>query len=100
VPVELVVEPTARFTAENALRTLPLLLERGVDRAIVVCTRSHLARARLFFGTLYRARGLTVRFHVAHMPPSLRAAVWEVGALPLAPFQLRAARAELARRSA
>src|ERR1700741_1142903 len=27
---ELVVEPTARHTAENAARTLPLLLQRGV----------------------------------------------------------------------
>ena len=27
--VELVVEPTARTTAQNAARTLPLLLERG-----------------------------------------------------------------------
>ena len=30
--VELVVEPTARHTAENAARTLPLLLERDVGR--------------------------------------------------------------------
>ena len=29
--VELVVEPTASITAENAARTLPLLVERGVD---------------------------------------------------------------------
>src|ERR1700749_3960284 len=35
--VELVVEPTARNTAENAARTLPLLLERGVTQAVVVC---------------------------------------------------------------
>ena len=31
--VELVVEPTASITAENAARTLPLLLERGIERA-------------------------------------------------------------------
>src|SRR5215831_1075247 len=35
--IELVLEPTARITAENASRTLPLLLARGVDRAVVVC---------------------------------------------------------------
>ena len=39
--LDLVVEPTARTTAENAARALPLLLERGVTEAIVVCGRSH-----------------------------------------------------------
>src|SRR3954447_23529706 len=33
---ELVVEPTAASTAENAARTLPLLLEREVGEAVVV----------------------------------------------------------------
>src|SRR5262252_5482372 len=50
--VELVVEPTARWTAENASRTLPLLLERGVERAVIVCAAPHLVRSRLFFGRL------------------------------------------------
>src|SRR2546421_2409733 len=39
--VELVVEPTARITAENVSRTLPLLLERQIDRAVVVCAPVH-----------------------------------------------------------
>ena len=39
--VELVVEPTAWITAENAARTLPLLLERGIERAVVVCAPLH-----------------------------------------------------------
>src|SRR3954451_16416427 len=34
---ELVVEPMAASTAENAARTLPLLLEREVGDAVVVC---------------------------------------------------------------
>ena len=95
--VELVAEPTARTTAENASRSLALLLEHGIGAAIVVCTPLHLARARLFFGRLYRANGLDVSFRVARVRPSVRAAVWELSALPLVPFQLRAAHADVAR---
>jgi hypothetical protein len=96
--IELVVEPTARFTAENASRTLPLLLEHGIDRAIVVCTVAHLLRAKFFFGRLYREHGVAVRFRAIRHSLSWRSISWEIGALPVAPAQLRAARAELARR--
>ena len=96
--VELVVEPTARTTAENASRTLPLLLERGITSAIVLCTPVHLVRARLVFDLLYRRRGISVRYHVVRVRPSLGALAWELAALPLVPVQLLAARAELARR--
>jgi len=95
--VELVAEPTARITAENAARTLPLLLDRGIERAVVVCTPSHLARARFFFGRLYAHRGVTTRFSVAPVAPSPSAIVRELLALPLCRHQLRAARAELER---
>src|ERR1700750_3401907 len=63
--VELVVEPTARNTAENAARTLPLLNDRGVGRAVVVCAPSHLPRTRLLFGRLYRSSGVEVAFRTA-----------------------------------
>jgi uncharacterized SAM-binding protein YcdF (DUF218 family) len=96
--VPLVVEPTARSTAENAVRTLPLLLERGIDSAVVVCAPLHAPRTRLLFGRVYRRGGVAVRLSVARVPPSLRALVWELAALPLAPFQLRAARRELRQR--
>ena len=100
--VELVVEPTARTTAENAARTLPLLLERAVDRVQVVCAPSHVVRARVLFSSIYRGSGLDVAFRVArpvgeHVP-TLRSIGWEVAAFPLVPVQVRAARAELARR--
>lgn len=95
---ELVVEPTARHTAENASRTLPLLVERGVGSAVVVCAPPHLLRTRLFFGRLYRQGGVDVSFHAARLAPSLRAVAWELVALPLVPVQLRTARAELDRR--
>ena len=95
---ELVVEPTARHTAQNAARTLPLLLQRGVGRVVVVCAPSHLLRTRVLFGRLYRSSGVDVAFRAPRLAPSIRAIVWELAALPLLPLQLRAARAELARR--
>jgi uncharacterized SAM-binding protein YcdF (DUF218 family) len=95
--VELVEEPTARFTAENAVRTLQLVVERGIDRAIVVCTPMHLARARLFFGRIYGARGVRTRFVVPPILPTPGAIAWELAALPACRRQLRTARAELER---
>jgi len=97
-PAELVVETTARNTAENAARMLPLLRERGVSRAIVVCAPTHLFRTRLFFRRLYRGSGVALAFRTAPLAPTMRSIGWELGALPLLPVQLRAARAELARR--
>ena len=96
--VELVVEPTARNTAENAARTLPLLLERGVTEAVVVCAPLHLLRVALFFGRIYGARAVDVHLHTARLPSTPRAVAWELAALPLVPVQLRLARAELDRR--
>ena len=96
--VELVVEPTARSTAENAARTLPLLLERGVGRVLVVCAPPHIFRTRLLWGNLYRGSGVGVAFRVARQVPTLRSIAWEVAALPFLPLQVLTARAELARR--
>ena len=95
--VELVVEPTATVTAENAARTLPLLLERGVGRAVVVCTPLHLYRTRYFFRRLYGAGRIETSFRVARIAPSPGALLWELGALPVRRAQLRAARSELFR---
>jgi uncharacterized SAM-binding protein YcdF (DUF218 family) len=97
--VELVIEPTARNTAENAARTLTLLRDRGVGRAVVVCAPTHLARTRLLFGRIYRSAGVEVAFRAPAVAPSLRSIAWELAAFPFLPAQLRAARAELARRS-
>jgi uncharacterized SAM-binding protein YcdF (DUF218 family) len=97
-PVELVVEPTAASTAENAARTLPLLLEREVSDAVVVCAPPHLLRTQLVFRRLYRGSGVEVAFRVARLVPTVRAVVWELVALPFLPLQLHAARTELERR--
>jgi hypothetical protein len=94
--VELVVEPTATVTAENAARTLPLLVERGVTRAVVVCAPLHLYRTRFFFSRLYEPVGVATEFHVARVPPTPQALVWELLALTVRRAQLRAAEAEVA----
>ena len=53
-------------TAENASRTLPLLLEREVERAVVVCAPPHLFRTRLLLPpALPGARASRSRFRVA-----------------------------------
>src|SRR5215471_16534693 len=96
--VELVVEPTAASTAQNAARTLPLLLERQVGSAVVVCAPPHLFRTRLLFGALYRGSGIALSFRVPRLAPTARAVVWELLALPFLPVQFLAARAELTRR--
>jgi uncharacterized SAM-binding protein YcdF (DUF218 family) len=97
--IDLVVEAAARTTVENAVRTLPLLLERDIDRAVIVCAAAHLLRTRLFFGRLYGAHGIATRFRVLRALPPPASIAWELVALPLCPWQLRAARAELARRT-
>lgn len=94
---ELVVEETASTTAENASRTLPLLRERGVTEAIVVCTPLHYFRARWIFRNVYERHGVAVRFQVARVAPTPGALVWELGALTVAARQMRDARAELER---
>jgi uncharacterized SAM-binding protein YcdF (DUF218 family) len=95
--VELVIEPTARVTAENAGRSLPLLLEREIERAVVVCAPLHLLRARYLFSRLYADAGIETEFRVARIVPSPLALAWELGALLVGRAQLRAVRAELGR---
>jgi uncharacterized SAM-binding protein YcdF (DUF218 family) len=87
--VELMLEETAATTVENAVRTLPLLLERGVREAIVVCTPLHLCRARLIFRRIYGAHGIDVRFRIAPVLPTPGALAWELGALTVVVRQLR-----------
>jgi uncharacterized SAM-binding protein YcdF (DUF218 family) len=95
---ELVVEPTAETTAQNAARTLPLVLGRGIDRVVVVSAPLHRYRVRWFFQRVYEAHGIETSFHAAPIPPTPFALAWELGALSVRSRQLRAARAELAER--
>lgn len=94
-PIELVLEPTATTTAENASRTLPLLVERGIDRAIVVVAPVHRARARFFFTKLYRPHGIATTFVTAAVATTARSLAWELAAMTVRRSQLRMARQEL-----
>jgi uncharacterized SAM-binding protein YcdF (DUF218 family) len=96
--VELVLEPTARRTAENASRTLPLLREREIASAVVVCGRTHSLRAHFFFTRIYGGAGIDTRFHVVGRVPWPTEIVWEVVAFPLRRRHLDLARREVERR--
>ena len=87
--VELVVEEEATSTAENAAWTLPLLLERGVREALVVCAPAHLARARWIFRRIYGHADITVRFRTARVWPTPGALAWELAAATAARRQVR-----------
>ena len=93
--IDLVIEETAATTAQNAARTLPLLLERGATEALVVCAPLHFFRARWIFRRVYGARGVRVRFRVVPVLPTPGALAWELGALTVAARQVRAAKKEV-----
>jgi uncharacterized SAM-binding protein YcdF (DUF218 family) len=95
--VEVVLEDTASTTAQNAARTLPLLLERSVTQAVVICAPMHLPRARWIFRNIYERHGVAVRFGVARVAPTPGAFLWELGALSVASRQVRDAQAEVER---
>ena len=59
-------------TAENAARTLPLLLERAVGRAVVVCAPLHVYRTRLLLQAALRRLGIDVGVRVAPTRPQRR----------------------------
>lgn len=90
--VELVVEGAATSTVENAVRTLPLLVERGVESAVVVCAPAHYLRARWIFRRIYGAHGIAVQFRVARVTPTPGAIAWELAAATVARRQVREAR--------
>jgi uncharacterized SAM-binding protein YcdF (DUF218 family) len=92
---ELVLEETASTTAENAVRTFPIVRARGVARVTVVCTPLHLYRARWFFRRLYRPHGIETRFEVPRILPTPSSLAWELGALAVRSRQLREAEEEL-----
>ena len=89
--VELVIEATARTTAENAARSLELLRARGIRQATVVCAPAHATRAGYLFRRLGAAAGVECEVLRAWRFPTPLAVVWELAALPLAPRQGRAA---------
>ena len=95
--VELVLEPTASTTAENAARTLPLLLDRQIEHAVVICTPPHVFRARWLFRRLYGDHEIRTSFEAPRLVPTPSSVIWELGALTVRSRQLRAAQEELER---
>jgi uncharacterized SAM-binding protein YcdF (DUF218 family) len=91
---EIVCEEAARTTAENAARTLPLLLERRVTEAVVICAPAHLLRARWIFRRIFSGHGVRVRLAPARVLPTPGALLWELGALTVAARQVRASRSD------
>jgi uncharacterized SAM-binding protein YcdF (DUF218 family) len=91
---EIVCEGTARTTAENAARSLPLLLERGITEAVVICAPAHLLRARWIFRRIYEEHGIRVRFRPSREVPTPGGLLWELAALTVVARQVRAARAD------
>jgi uncharacterized SAM-binding protein YcdF (DUF218 family) len=79
--IELSLELTASTTAENAARTFPLVSDRGIRRAVVVCTPLHLYRVRWFFRRLYSPRGIQTTFSTPPTLPTPSGLAWELGAL-------------------
>lgn len=96
---QILLEETASTTAENASRTLPLVREREIDRAVIVCTPLHLYRARWFFRRLYGAHGIETSFETPRILPTPSSLMWELGALTVRTRQLRAAEKELKERA-
>ena len=93
------IESSARITAENMARSLPLLIDRGIDEATLVCGALHLPRVRYFFGTVYPRYGIRCRYRAVRDTPTPRALAWEAAAFPLMRRQRRAALTELVRRT-
>jgi DUF218 domain-containing protein len=93
--VELLAEETAATTAQNAARTLPLLLERGVSEATIICTPLHRLRVAYFFRAIYGRFGIACRFSSAECGFSAAALAWEAVALSVARRQKRDVLAEL-----
>ena len=86
---ELVLEETATSTVENAARTLPLLLDRGVAEVVVVCAPAHLLRARWIFRRIYGRHGVRVTVRAARVLPTPGAVIYELAAASIARRQVR-----------
>jgi uncharacterized SAM-binding protein YcdF (DUF218 family) len=92
--LEFVLEETASTTAENAARTAPLLTQRHMTEAVVICTPLHLLRARWIFRRIYGDAGITVAFRLAREAPTPGALLWELAAFTISGRQVRAASAK------
>lgn len=96
--LELLAEDTAINTSQNMTRVLPLLLDRGVEEATIVCAPAHRLRCHYFFGGVYPRFGVLCTYRSPRLRPRAGALAWEAAALTVMPWQKRNAVAELERR--
>lgn len=83
--VEVVAEPAARDTVENATLSLPLLRARQVERVLVVCAASHGPRVRLLLPAYFGRHGLETALEPFWRPFPLRRVLWELRGLRWVP---------------
>ena len=81
--VDLICEPRAANTAENAVRSLQLLATiEGGSEVIAVCSIYHYPRVRFFFDRLYKRHGYSVGYrYVASPIPSPRLILAELSSI-------------------
>jgi len=90
---ELVLDPDASTTAENAANAVRDVLRSGADQVVVVTSAWHAARARAAFRWLLRGHSVRVRVASPDGPAGARDRLRELALWPLLPAQLsRAAR--------
>jgi uncharacterized SAM-binding protein YcdF (DUF218 family) len=67
--IDLIREPKAENTAENAVRSLQIVRDLGeIDEVLVVCSIPHLPRVRFFFDRLYRRFGYEIGYRTVGWP--------------------------------
>jgi hypothetical protein len=97
--VPLLLEPLARNTAENAVRSLQTLrasTAADADEVLVVCSIRHALRVRYFFGALYRRHGYAIGYRFVTRPrPSLGLLLHELASMTRMARDRRAAEAML-----
>jgi hypothetical protein len=88
----LIIDSSARITAENAAYVAELVDELGVDEVVVVTSWWHRLRAALLFRALLRRRRVRLAVVGAERPTSPHLLLREVACFVLVPFQLRRVR--------
>ena len=86
--LEVVLDPDARTTAENAANAIDDVLRSRADAVVVVTSRWHAARARAAFRWLLRGRGIHVLVVTPEESSPLRERLRELALWPLLPAQL------------
>jgi uncharacterized SAM-binding protein YcdF (DUF218 family) len=85
---ELVLDPNARSTAENAANAVGDVTRAGADTVVVVTSRWHAARARAAFRWLLRGHAVRVSVVAPQDAGTARERLRELGLWALLPAQL------------